>query len=329
MDLGQQRDARRVERLGPRGARLLHAEDAPQRRVDALPRDELVLDAQLQARDGLQLHVVGAAEQHQVAAGLDGHDGARLDADLVAEHLHLETLRDGDALEAELVPEQVVHHLLREAGVVDAHGRAGDAAAADEHGVQPAGGDGVAERHEGAQRELLERLRDDGHVQVGAEEVQVPVRGEVLAAGGDAGVLVAVHGGDAVLRHLLRVVARGAHAERLVPRVEQHVQHGAEDQVDADGRDLGGGGLGDLVGQLRAPGGGLAHGAGELADVVLIVEAVDAAILLVERDEEGLGVAGLVGDGLELLHEPGRLVGGCGGELACGGSRRRRRRRRK
>lgn len=41
-----------------------------------------------------------------------------------------------------------------------------------------------------------------------------------------------------------------------------------------------------------------------------VEEGVDAAVFLVEGDEEGLGVAGLVSDGLELLDELCCLVGG-------------------
>jgi len=116
----------------------------------------------------------------------------------------------------------------------------------------------------------------------------------------------------------LGVIPNGPDAERLVAGIGQNIQHGAENQINADSRDLGGSRLGNLVSQVGAAGGGLAHGAGELADVVLVEQAVDAAIFLVKRYQQGLRVTCLVGNGLQLLDQPGRLVGSYG-ELARAG----------
>lgn len=44
--------------------------------------------------------------------------------------------------------------------------------------------------------------------------------------------------------------------------------------------------------------------------MLFIEQGVDAAVFLVEGDEEGVRVAGVVGDGLKLLNELCCLVGG-------------------
>lgn len=87
----------------------------------------------------------------------------------------------------------------------------------------------------------------------------------------------------------------------MVARICEDVQDWSEDEVHANGRDFCGRGFGNFVSQISTAGRSLAHGAGELADVVLIEEAVDTTVFLIEGNQQGIWVAGLVSNGLKLL----------------------------
>lgn len=178
------------------------------------------------------------------------------------------------------------------------HGGRGDAATANKNSIEFAGCDGVPVRDQSTEAQFLEGLGDDGNIEARASKVKVAISGEVLATGCDTSVLVTLDGCNAILRDLLRIVAAASDTDRLEAGICQHIENRANDQVNANGRDLLSCGLSYIVCHIEASCGSQAHGTGELADVIFIKQAVDAAIFLVESDEQGAWMACLMSDGL-------------------------------
>lgn len=259
-------------------------------------------------------HVIVLAQEDQVAACFDGHDSASLDANFLIKCLHLEAFGDGYAIEAQFLPQQIIDDLIREASMRHVHGGRGDAATANKDSIKFAGCDGIPIRDQSTEAQFLEGLSNDGNIEAGASKVKVAIRGEVLATGCNTSVLVTPDGCNAILRDLLRIVAAASDTDRLEAGIRQHIENRANDKINADGRNLLSCGLGYIVCHIEVSRGSQAHGTGELADVIFVKQAVDAAIFLVESDEQGARMACLVSDILELLDELGCLVSSLKGE---------------
>ena len=123
-------------------------------------------------------------------------------------------------------------------------------------------------------------------------------------------ILIALHKGDSVRRNFLGVIARRPDTEGLVASIGEHIKARAEDPIDTARRNLLRGGLCDLIRKLRGASSGNAHAAGILADINLIVDAVHAAILLVNANGKRHRMAGIMGNLLELIAQLGRVLGG-------------------
>jgi len=123
----------------------------------------------------------------------------------------------------------------------------------------------------------------------------VAVAGEVLEAGGDAGVGEAAHGRDPVPGDQSGVRAEAATAHHRVVRVAADVQDGGKVEVDADGGQPGGQVGMDLAGQ-----GGVVrraqHRRTDRAAAASVVQAGHVAALLVDRDQAAGGQAVHLGD---------------------------------
>jgi hypothetical protein len=108
---------------------------------------------------------------------------------------------------------------------------------------------------------------------------------------------------DSIRGCFLRVTSRRAHTERLALDICEDVQDRTKNPVQANSIQLLPSSLGDILGQFLRACGCEAHGTGELSNIDLIEEAIEPAIFLFERDEEGNFVARLVGDVLQIKNE--------------------------
>ena len=94
--------------------------------------------------------------------------------------------------------------------------------------------------------------------------------------------------------------------------VGQDIEDRAENEIDAHGRHFRSGRFSYTISEVQTPSSGDPHSTGKLADVVLVEQAVDAAIFLVQGDQQRDGMAGLMGDDLELLDKICRLLSSWG-----------------
>ncbi len=173
------------------------------------------------------------AETKRVCAGRERAHGRVIDFLGPAGALHLECVGHHDAVEAELGAQQLDH------GRVPGRRRLAEGAEADVRGHYDAHPslDRSGERREGA-------LAQDVEARLGRRQLQMrvgdrlAVAGKVLGAGRDADALQTLDEGRDLARHDLWVGAERAHADDRARRVDQHVGHRREVEVDPDRRQL-------------------------------------------------------------------------------------------
>ena len=125
----------------------------------------------------------------------------------------------------------------------------------------------------------------------------------MLAHSRDAGFLVAVHKRHAKSRHFLWVIAMSSHAKRLISCIRQDIQTWAHDQVNTTCSDFFSGSFCNLIGQFSRSCRRQTHCRRVLANVDVVEEAVDAAILLIKANGKRHWVAGIMRSLLELVDQ--------------------------
>ena len=175
---------------------------------------------------------VGAEAERVGARGQSAHRRT-LDRFGPAGALHLQRVGHHDAVEAEFGPQQV------DQGRVPRRRLVAERVEADVcgHHRTHAGLDGGGERRQGP-------LAQDVEARVGRRQLQMrvgnrlAVAGEMLDARGDADALHALDEGCDVPGHELRIGAERANADDRAGRVDEHVGHGREVDVDPGRRQL-------------------------------------------------------------------------------------------
>lgn len=100
-----------------------------------------------------------------------------------------------------------------------------------------------------------------------------------------AGILVAFDKSVAVLGDLLRVITTTSDTDRLETSIGEDVQDGTEDEIYSHSGDFLSGCFCYVVCQIGTACCSYPHGRGKLANVVLVEETIDTAILLVQSNE--------------------------------------------
>jgi hypothetical protein len=217
------------------------------------------------------------AEAERVRARSDGTNGALLDADGVADRLHLERIGHDQPVEPELRAKEVVKdlaaHRRRHLPERAHHDMCG-------HDREHAGLDRSAEGHERLVLEHVHRRKREVRV-----ERRVAVAREVLRAGGDPGCLEALDGCRDMTCDEIAFRPERANADHGVLRVRVDVGDRREVEVDPDAGKLGAHRRRDAPRQLDVVD-GTESGVPRVRAPTRGLEPRDVTALLVDRDDE-------------------------------------------